>query len=649
MGNTHATFFSLGVSPGTNAGADNTPALQSASKRPRVDRAAAAESNAPPAKYVHRLPLPPASPRSITDLYDVGECVGRGGFSSVHRATRRDTGERVALKYMNLNKVVGPAHALYVEQLHEEIRVMAFLSRDRVKSHAREDTTVHTPLLLDWFVTPAVKATRTHAPAPERIVVASTFAEGGNLYDAIRDDVGSSDKAVARRMNLARRVLKAVCKELAVLHAADFVHDDVKLENVLLKDRLDAHDGDALPATLLTTTFLLADLGLVRDLERQRQGFAPLHGNDFGTEYILAPELRAESGRALSERNPTFASDMYAAGLLVFQILTGYDSPHFGTSKRAWLALPPGARELIVNLLDADAARRPSAKAALDVIWKRWSPHDDAVAIAVAEGALPSPRDEAPSVLTRRGSRRLDAFPLAHGHASLSSHAKDELVDFARSSIANYEQLALAFSRRHPRGLANKAELRDVLAQELRLSVGTVDALLDDDRLYDLIDSDHSGHIDWRELCTLLPLVSALAESESGPVALASLPDATLRLLCLVWDADRDGCLTHKDLTRMKGILRVVSTDATSGLNVAMRELAQSAKLEKHMETCYRRNQGPVEPFRHPQTGLFSPCADCCFYYKDPTDTSSMMLLRDKVDYETVLNAVKRGGVTVRR
>ena len=602
-----------------------------------------------PLKYVHRLELPLASTLSIADVYDVGECIGRGGFSSVHRATRRDTGERVALKYMNLNKVVGPGNALFVEQIHEEIRVMSFLSRGRVKSHPKEDTTIHTPRLIDWFVTPAVKATHTRAPVPERIVVASTFAEGGNLYDVIKDDVGLSDKAVSRRMNLARRVLKAVCKELVVLHGADLVHDDVKLENVLIKDPLDPHEGDALPATLLTATFLLADFGLVRDNERLRQGFPPLHGNDIGTEYILAPELRPESGRPLSKRSPTFASDMYAAGLLVFQVLTGYDFPKFDTSKRAWVCLPSAAKELIKNLLATDAARRPSAKAALEIIWKHWSPHDGAVAIAVAEGALPSTQEVPFSLARNPKSSRRKELQLTHDHASLRKHAKDELIDFARKSIVDYEKLAQSFILRHPRGLANKAELRVVLAQELHLSESTVDVLLNDDRLYDLIDSDHSGHIDWRELCTLLPLVSALAQSESGPISLASLPDETLRLLCLVWDFDSDGCLDFNDLNRMKGILRVVSTDATSSLNVAMRELAQSTKIEKHTASCYRRNQGPVEPYQHPKTGLFSPCADCCYYYKDPTDTGSMLLLRDKIDYETVLNAVKGGGVTVRR
>jgi serine/threonine protein kinase len=451
----------------------------------------------PAEPYISRFPLPPLTPLSVVDVYDVGDCIGRGGFASVHRATNRESGEKVALKFMVVGRAAGGRPELSLDCIYEEIRIMHFLSRERKPSHEKELSTMHTPRLFHWFVSPRRGMTEATAPVPERIVVANTFAEGGPLYDVVKDDTGTSYKAVTRRMNLARRVLKAVCKELVVLHGANLVHNDIKLENVLIKEPVGPHDGDAIPASILTATFLLADVGLVRDLDRLRKGFSPLHDNTKGTAPMRAPELKEESGIPLSDRNPTFSSDMYAAGLLAFLVLTHYDVPNFGVTSPAWQKLPEPAKALIRDLLATDASKRPSAAAVLDSIFKDWYTQDFAVANAVAEGALQRPRLEAPLTLSRTPKSLHHA--LGHHAASLRKHARaPAFVDFARKNVADFDKLARAFIKHHPKGLADKAALREALSKELNLSVKTVDALLNNDRLYDLIDSDHSGHIDVR-------------------------------------------------------------------------------------------------------------------------------------------------------
>ena len=462
------------------------------------------------AAYKSRLILPPPSPLTVADVYNVGECIGRGGFATVHRATHRESGERVALKFMIIEGAVGCRHVLTQAQIHEEIRVMAFLARDRKPSHKNERTVMHTPRLLEWFVSPPRGSCSLKAPAPSRIIIATTLAEGGSLFDIVIGDTGVSYKAVTRRMNLARRVLKAVCKELALLHSADLVHNDVKLENVLVKEHVDPHDGDAIPASMLTTTFLLSDVGLVRDLERQRQGFSPLHGNDRGTEAMRAPELKEASGIPLKDRNPTCATDMYAAGLLAFSILTHLESPNFGNTSWAWTMLPEPAKDLLKGLLAVNPAERPSAVETLDIIWKHWSRADHAVANAEAEGMLRRPRVEAPLTLRRTPTHLRHHKDHHRHHHALASHAKGSvLINFSRKSVSDYEKLAVTFKRHHPHGLVNKMALRDTLLQELHLNTETVDALLNNDRLYDLVDSDHSGHIDVSESTTMHPTARA--------------------------------------------------------------------------------------------------------------------------------------------
>lgn len=135
-----------------------------------------------------------------------------------------------------------------------------------------------------------------------------------------------------------------------------------------------------------------------------------------------------------------------------------------------------------------------------------------------------------------------------------------------------------------------------------------------------------------------------LVGSDSAP-SLASLPEETLRLICLVWDRDGDGCLDSDDLERMKTVLHIVATDACPTFNAAIRQLSQSKNQREHAATCFRQGNGPLKPFKDPVTGLFSPCANCCYYYRDRTDVNSAVLLRDVLDYDTLLAAMRSGAV----
>jgi meiotically up-regulated gene 157 (Mug157) protein len=95
----------------------------------------------------------------------------------------------------------------------------------------------------------------------------------------------------------------------------------------------------------------------------------------------------------------------------------------------------------------------------------------------------------------------------------------------------------------------------------------------------------------------------------------------------------------------MKTVLHIVTTDAAPAFNAAIKQIRQSKNQREHSHTCYRSGNGPDHPYRDPKTGLFSPCENCCYYYKDPQDSTSQVLLRDVIDYETVLAAIKAGAV----
>lgn len=140
-------------------------------------------------------------------------------------------------------------------------------------------------------------------------------APNGRPYVVMEHVDGSSLAArVARtgpmHYSEARPIVKALLEGLDALHKAGLVHGDVKAENVLLERKADA------------TRVILCDFGTDR-LSPRRAGENGATGPlpVFGTPKALAPEqLR---GGPLDAR-----ADLYAVGVLLYEILTG--KPPFG-------------------------------------------------------------------------------------------------------------------------------------------------------------------------------------------------------------------------------------------------------------------------------------------------------------------------------
>ena len=123
------------------------------------------------------------------------------------------------------------------------------------------------------------------------------YVPGLTLRDLIRKD---APMAPAKALALIEPVLAA----LAAAHRAGMIHRDVKPENVLLAD-----DGRV----------KVADFGLARAVNAETQHTAT-GGVLIGTVSYLSPELVVD-GKADAR------SDVYAAGVLLYEMLTGL-KPH---------------------------------------------------------------------------------------------------------------------------------------------------------------------------------------------------------------------------------------------------------------------------------------------------------------------------------
>ena len=196
--------------------------------------------------------------------YRIERRVARGGMATVYAATDQRLDRTVALKILHAALAEDPE---FVARFEREARTAARLSHPHVVS-------VHD-----------------QGESDGRVFLVMEYVEGRTLRDLLveRGRLSPSE---------ALDLLVPALEGLAAAHAAGLVHRDVKPENVLL-----AADGRV----------KVADFGLTRAVG---SATAATQGVLIGTVAYLAPEQVA---RGIADSR----SDVYAAGVLLFEMLTG--------------------------------------------------------------------------------------------------------------------------------------------------------------------------------------------------------------------------------------------------------------------------------------------------------------------------------------
>nr|WP_308204657.1 PASTA domain-containing protein [Frankia sp. R82] len=268
----------------------------------------------------------PVIGRLLDGRYTAQERLAVGGMATVYVAHDNRLDRLVALKVMHPNLNHDPE---FVGRFHREARAVARLNTSRVVS------------ILDQGAD--------HSPAGLVNYLVMELVRGRSL----RQHLGARGRLPVPE---AVEIIEPVFEALAAAHAAGIIHRDIKPENILLGD-----DGQV----------KVADFGLARPLGQPSQALSD--GVVMGTVGYLAPE-QVTLGTADTR------SDVYAAGVVLFETLTGqlpyngatpmsmaYQSVHGDVPAPSTVVagVPPELDALVLRATARDPERRPSDGAAL--------------------------------------------------------------------------------------------------------------------------------------------------------------------------------------------------------------------------------------------------------------------------------------------
>ena len=201
----------------------------------------------------------------VLGRYRVEEFIGSGGMSTVFRVKDLERNVPLAMKVLNADLAENPS---ILKSFQREAKALEKLAHPNI--------------------VPFYGLERTE---DDSYVLFERFIDGSTLKDILR-------QAPGHRLSMAESItyLKALCPALGYAHSYGVVHCDIKPGNVMVDQ-----GGN----------IFLTDFGVARHADSSTTTFAGA-----GTAAYMAPEQ-------IKEEEVTPATDIYALGVMLYEILTG--------------------------------------------------------------------------------------------------------------------------------------------------------------------------------------------------------------------------------------------------------------------------------------------------------------------------------------
>jgi protein kinase-like protein len=313
-----------------------------------------------------RTPVTPLTARLapgaiVAGRYRLVALLGRGGMGEVYRADDLTLDQPIALKFL----AEGAVDEAHLAQFHNELRTARQVSHKNVCR------------LYDL------------GDAEGRRFLTMEYVDGEDLASLLRR-IGRipQDKAI--------EIARQLCAGIAAAHERGVLHRDLKPANVML-------DGDG--------NVRITDFGIATAGGETEAAFV-------GTPQYMAPEQ-------IAGRPASIKTDIYALGLILFEIFTGkrahdaktlgdlkqfHDTGTVTTPSSIVRDLDPGVERVILRCVDRDPDKRPASALAVAAAL----PGGDPLAAALAAGETPSPEVLAAAAET-------EAFPVLRGLALVAA------------------------------------------------------------------------------------------------------------------------------------------------------------------------------------------------------------------------------------
>ncbi|KAM6582521.1 hypothetical protein CsatB_009523 [Cannabis sativa] len=204
----------------------------------------------------------------LMQKYDVGKLLGQGNFGKVYHGRNLETGQSVAIKVIDKEKIMKVG---MIEQTKREISVM------RLVKH---------PNVVEFY---EVMATKT------KIYFVMEYVKGGELFNKISKGKLQED--------MARKYFQQLISAVDYCHSRGVYHRDLKLENLLLDEN---------------GVLKVTDFGLSALVESRPEEHVVMLKTACGTPAYAAPEVLCRRGYDGAK------ADIWSCGVILFVLLAGY-------------------------------------------------------------------------------------------------------------------------------------------------------------------------------------------------------------------------------------------------------------------------------------------------------------------------------------
>ncbi|KAH9879425.1 hypothetical protein J1614_002865 [Plenodomus biglobosus] len=230
--------------------------------------------------------------------YDFLELIGKGAYGRVYKGKSRVTGNLVAVKIIEIDKV--DYEEMTTKNLNDTLKEIDILQQLR-ESRAR----------------PYVNIIEEARPVHNELWIISEYASGGSVNTLMKPTSMLKDPGPGLPEKFIIPIARELATGLKYIHEAGVLHRDLKTNNVLILE-----DGRV----------QLCDFGVSNTLEPEKSKRTTI----VGTPYWMAPELQREWAKDVDPNNLQQPKeirygnevDIWAYGCTIYEMATGHPPHH---------------------------------------------------------------------------------------------------------------------------------------------------------------------------------------------------------------------------------------------------------------------------------------------------------------------------------